>query len=350
MVEAARSKRFRLWKGGTAGASTLPSTMRAEDNPGSAGASPAVSRAPRDTLGAIAEPDCGAGRPDVFGEAPKTAGEEPALPGGNSLLVWLNFVCLDAPIVAVSWAWLFARGFGIPIPAGEAGALFLTAWLIYLADRFGDSLSVDPRGPTSARQRFCLRHRRAWTAVLLAVAAADLFVICISLNTRECVAGTVIGLCAVIYLSVNQLLPKIWRVLPMKEFSIGLLFAAGTMVPLSASLTRAVPPIWFLFACLCAMNCICIAFWERALDAAQQRISIATAFPRVARLVLPVLLLLCLTSVLFAVQPLFLCIAISAGLLAVLHVFGERLAPDSRTALADLIMLSPLFILGSAHL
>ena len=29
-----------------------------------------------------------------------------------SPVVWLNLLCLDAPIVAVSWQWLFAHTFG----------------------------------------------------------------------------------------------------------------------------------------------------------------------------------------------------------------------------------------------
>src|SRR5215217_1379810 len=75
--------------------------------------------------------------------------------GGYSVFTWLNLVCLDAPLVAISWEWLFARSFDIPVAPGGTAALFVTAWLIYVADRFGDSVSLDLGVPTSLRQRFC---------------------------------------------------------------------------------------------------------------------------------------------------------------------------------------------------
>jgi hypothetical protein len=68
--------------------------------------------------------------------------------------LWLNLVCLDAPLVAVAWLGLFARSFHTPLQAGNCIALFLTAWLIYLADRFADCDSLEPGSPRSLRQEF----------------------------------------------------------------------------------------------------------------------------------------------------------------------------------------------------
>src|SRR3954463_7913322 len=93
------------------------------------------------------------------------------------VFTWLNVVCLDAPIVAVTWQWLFARSFQVPIARGATAALFLTAWLIYLADRLVDSLSLEPRAPQSLRQGFCLRHRGFWLVAVPLLALADLFVV-----------------------------------------------------------------------------------------------------------------------------------------------------------------------------
>jgi hypothetical protein len=53
---------------------------------------------------------------------------------------------------------------------------------------------------------------------------------------------------------------------------------------------------WVLFACVCALNCISIAAWERYLDIAQQRISIATAFPRASGLAPATLALLAVAA------------------------------------------------------
>src|SRR3954465_8051859 len=88
-------------------------------------------------------------------------------------LPWLNLVCLDAPLVALAWLWLFARTFHVPLQIGNAVALFLTAWVIYLADRFADASNLKPNSPRSLRQEFCLRHREFWIATLALVAGFD---------------------------------------------------------------------------------------------------------------------------------------------------------------------------------
>lgn len=253
-----------------------------------------------------------------------------------SPLLWLNLVCLDAPLVAISWQWWFAQSLDAEVAPGARAALFLTAWLIYLADRFGDNLSVNPRGPMSLRQRFCLRHRVAWIIGIAAVALADGVVIFTQLDGATIRAGAVVGLCALIYLMVNQRWPGLWRWLPLKEVSIGLLFAAGTVVGLAVGKLSAA---WLLFAGLCALNCICIAVWERTLDSVQGRVSIATDFPLVRKMVLPALLLIAVAGVVVALP-----IAFSAILLAIVHFFRQRIQADTTTALADLVLLTPLIV------
>ena len=261
-----------------------------------------------------------------------------------SVFTWLNLVCLDAPLVAVSWQWLFAQSFEIPVARGGTAALFLTAWLIYLADRFGDSLSVNERGPLSLRQRFCRRHRSAWIGSVIGIALVDLVVIA-QLDGVTMRAGARVGVCAVLYLVLNQRWPSLWRRLPLKEISIGFLFAAGTRVGLAAGLTGSALPGWFLFACLCALNCVSIAVWERELDRAQGRISIATIFPNLERYLLLVLFALTASALGFpgnGTQAVAVWIAGSALLLAGLHFFRNDIAPDVRTALADLVLLTPV--------
>jgi hypothetical protein len=263
-----------------------------------------------------------------------------------SPLVWMNAVCLDAPVVAVSWLWLFARSFEVALAPAAIAALFLTAWLIYLADRLGDTTTVDLRRATSFRQRFCLQHRRVWLVLIGIVAVADAAVIATQLRSGVLMLGAVVAVPAIAYLLTNQLRPRVWRALPAKEMTIGVLFAAGTLVPIALHLRSAAFLPWLLFAALCALNCICIAMWERWLDHAQQRISVATAFPRVGGAVLPALI--GLTSAAFALgrmsavaQPIYLCVAGSAALLAVVHLCRRRIQPDVRTALADLVLLTP---------
>jgi hypothetical protein len=81
-------------------------------------------------------------------------------------MVWLNILCLDAPIVAISWQWLFARVLAVAVPLAEREGLFLTAWLIYLMDRLADSISLSPDVPKAVRHEFCSRHKNIWAGLI----------------------------------------------------------------------------------------------------------------------------------------------------------------------------------------
>ncbi|MFZ1220835.1 MAG: hypothetical protein WAO00_16190 [Chthoniobacterales bacterium] len=293
--------------------------------------------------------------------------------------IWLNLVCLDAPVVAVAWLCLFARTFHVSIQIENAIALFLTAWLIYLADRLADSLLLEPGTPRSARHAYCLRHREIWIATVVLVAGLDSYVIWRGTAIETFFAGAVVGLLAIIYLVLNHPFGRIWRSLPAKELAIGVLFCAGTMValqphlPLTPDFVLAV----IFFAALCSLNCVSIASWERDLDRAQGKVSIATRHPGMVR-VAPLCLGLAGVSLVFAfvcrsAAALFACLSASALLLGYLnasrsfeavvatalsrrkHAFVRRQSAvvttsDQRTALADLVLLTPVVALILAAL
>lgn len=264
--------------------------------------------------------------------------------------VWLNLVCLDAPIVAVVWLWLFARTFQVPVQLGNAVALFLTAWLIYLADRLADASSLQPGSLRSLRQQFCLRHREIWISALLLVGGFDLYVIWRSIAAATFFARSVVGILALIYLVMNHPRGLVWRSLPAKEIAIGLLFTAGTLVALLPGLsavTISFAAAALAFACICSFNCISIACWERELDRAQGKVSFATCHPGVARQVRRICAGLALASFAWAtidrpVAPIFECVGASALLLVLLDVLPSTVGEDQRTALADLVLLTPI--------
>ena len=191
-----------------------------------------------------------------------------------SPLVRLNLVCLDAPLVAVSWQWLFARAFHVPMTDWARLALFLTAWLIYLADRLGDSWSLDGAEPLSLRQRFCRRHQQIWIVVIPLLALADLLLISGQLERGIIRAGLVVGVLSLAYLSINYWLGKVWRFVPVKEVCIGCLFASGAVVAVvpHVGLSPILLVAFAFFAALCSLNCFSIAIWERDLDISREKI------------------------------------------------------------------------------
>jgi len=271
-------------------------------------------------------------------------------------VLWLNLVCLDAPLVAVAWLWLFARTFRIPLQVGNGMALFLTAWVIYLGDRLADSASLKTDSPKSLRQEFCGRYRALWIILLALVAGFDAYVIYRTTALETFIVGGAVGDLSLIYLVLNHPLGLIWRSLPAKELMIGVLFAAGTLVALLPPPKTV--PIGFAiaavsFAALCALNCISIAGWESALDRAQGKVSIVTRHPGIARNSGFIALVLGVAS--FAMAPIFrfaapllACIGASAFLLAWLN--SRPIEVDRRTALADLVLLTPIVPLIAAAL
>jgi hypothetical protein len=289
-----------------------------------------------------------------------------------SPVLWLNRVCLDAPLVAVAWLWLFARTFRIPLQVGNGIALLLTAWLIYLGDRLADCTSLKPGFPRSLRQDFCLRHREIWIAAVVLIGGFDAYVIWRTTALQTFLIGAVVGLLALIYLVVNHPLGLIWRSLPAKELAIGVLFTAGILVALMPAFSfRQIPfaVCALLFAALCALNCISIASWERDLDQAQGKVSIATRHPGFTRRAAAIcaglaIISLALAIVQGAAAPILACVSMSALLLGWLNAsadlkegrFPNRprrfvnrrslgIDRDQRTALADLVLLTPMVAL-----
>lgn len=160
--------------------------------------------------------------------------------------------------------------------------------------------------------------------------------------------GTLAVICAA-YLFLNHLFGGRWRPIPMKEKAVGVLFAAGTTLAVVGQLPGLTISFAFavvLFAMLCTLNCLCIASWERELDAAQGKTSLLTGWPAVARALKPFGLFIVVVSLVLMLAwwfaaPLWICLAASALLLIWLQS-ASWLRRDNRTALADLVLLTPL--------
>src|SRR6266478_6068420 len=119
--------------------------------------------------------------------------EPKSQPVSRRPVIWLNVLCLDAPIVAISWQWLFARVFGVTMPLAEREGLFLTAWLIYLMDRLADSISLSPDVPKALRQDFCSRHKNIWIGLIAIAVVLDAKIILGRVGHETFVRGLFLG-------------------------------------------------------------------------------------------------------------------------------------------------------------
>jgi hypothetical protein len=182
---------------------------------------------------------------------------------------------------------------------------------------------------------------------LVIIAAADAVLIWNRLGHAVFLAGAIVGTLALIHLVLNYSLGGAWPPLPLKEVAVGSLFAAGTLValfpvrPIMGSLACA----GIVFAGLCTLNCICIAFWERELDESQGKVSFATRYPGLNRYLGKSSLVLALGSLAAAIGypeggPVFACVSMSA--LGLMSLDSKKIDRDQRTATADLVLLTPL--------
>jgi hypothetical protein len=291
-------------------------------------------------------------KPEIPQIAPAAVDQKLKVPSlARRPLIWLNIWCLDAPLVAIAWQWLFARSFNVTLPTASWETLFLTAWFIYLVDRFADSISLAAILPKSARQEFCSRHRFVWVLLIAIVAALDGAIILTRLDPTTLRHGALLGAVAIGYLGINNAFSRLWETLPLKEIAIGLLFSAGTLLAVTPHVSVARPAFAlaaFLFAAVCSLNCISIAVWERHLDLSQRKHSIATRWCEMngdLRVVSLILAAGCLVLVFVDRQTwqLGFCLGISAILLAALPFLP--VARDEETALADLVLLTPLLLM-----
>ncbi|HTX42581.1 MAG TPA: hypothetical protein VMD25_12175 [Acidobacteriaceae bacterium] len=179
--------------------------------------------------------------------------------------VYWHFLSLDAPTVAVLWAWSFTRAVAATVSWSAIAVLGLGTWLLYVGDRLLDSRLGASGADLRERHFFHARHRRA-LLICGALSIAPLIWL-IVFRMPAAARGEDVWIFAVAmayFAAVHQ--PKI-RVRFPHELAVAPVFAAATVVPAWAGSTAAhVDLLWLaaLFAALCWLNCACIHAWESA--------------------------------------------------------------------------------------
>ena len=249
--------------------------------------------------------------------------------------------------MAFVWQLLFHRTFEVGLRWQEAAVLVLSVWLIYLSDRWLDALVLDVDKPHSFRHGFYVRHKRSVACGWLVILCVDTALIVTSLSAEQLRGGLVLGTFVLIYLLGVHALKPLMRY--SKELQVGLAFGLGATLLLwtqNASFELAVTTL--LFACLCTLNCLFIALWERDLDVAQKQVSLLGSSPQSASFI-PVLtvLLLLLLALSYNFLPFVIVVALSlSGLLLLgLHRFRARFSLQALRVLADAALLTPLLFL-----
>lgn len=205
----------------------------------------------------------------------KNASPESWTPG--RLIEYWHLLSLDAPTVAVVWAWGFARAFHLARPPIPLALLFAGTWLLYVADRIFDGFHQE-RARHRARHLFYLRHRALAVAAAVPVGVLITWLFFFRLSPEIRLDDEVIvSLAAAYFLPVHLKERSIQRWFP-KELMVALIFALATITPawveLDSGLTRdraIFILLATLFAALCWLNCIAIEKWEQPCGAALAR-------------------------------------------------------------------------------
>ncbi len=270
--------------------------------------------------------------------------------------VWWNLLSLDAPTVSLLWALLFTRSAGIVLTLPVAAVLLLTVWTIYVADRLLDGWHPSDSTALQTRHRFCAVHT---TQLLFLAALAAVVAVCLTakfLSPAQIRSGAYLGVFVALYmLGIHAGRRWISPLFP-KELIIGLLFAAGTSLPVwsasPAASWKALLPVT-LFAMLCSLDCLSIECWETYLSGdSSLHIPrfVLWASPRInhlaAVLAAAALVLFFLDSAREPFVPVFLAIALAALLILTLNCYRQRLSRQALRVLVDLaLVVAALFAL-----
>jgi hypothetical protein len=153
----------------------------------------------------------------------------------SRMLVGLNMLSLDAPMVAVTWQWAVSRETGVQLGWIHVLILGGSVWCIYTADRLIDALRLQPGEDPAPQRLFALRHFALLVSISLAMTSTMVLLSLRLLPPPILFNWILLGGCLVTYFLLIHGLRLDSLPVP-KEFLVALLFAAGvTVFPFSAS-------------------------------------------------------------------------------------------------------------------
>ncbi len=266
------------------------------------------------------------------------------------LWLWPNLLSLDAPLIAVLWLQLFAVSLHVRLEPAVSLALAVVVWLIYVGDRLADGWNANPRATLTARHRFHRVHRRSFGAAMAAALSLAVW-LCLRLDAATFRAGLALSLAVGSYFAAVHVL----RLRVPKEAVVALLFSVGTFFPVwihGVEPSSAMSVLLGLFAGLCWLNVVLIEYSEWAgFGRSRSEMPHATTLFAGPRLTWIATLVAVLAGSLACFpgfrpeSPVLLAIAVSAAALASLSGSRRLLSTDSIRVLADVALLTPLFVL-----
>ena len=183
--------------------------------------------------------------------------------------LWPNLLSLDAPLVALAWAWMFSNAWGVvSVPWQLWATLGVSVWIVYVLDRIVDASREGDAKLLDARHHFHRRHSKVFLRVVTVGALFCLYSVLFNLAQTVLQYGLFVLLCAVVYFVIALKKSKSEQSGLGKNLVAGLTFSYGA----SAGIHAYSPVLPFgdmvfssevlLFAALCVINITAIDFWR----------------------------------------------------------------------------------------
>ena len=250
---------------------------------------------------------------------------------------WPNILAIDAALIAVLWQLGLARALNTEIGWAASAVLGLSVWLTYVADRLFDVRSREKTALFSLRHQFAKQYHHILWRVWFVLIAMNLL-IARQLTAMQLKNGALLLIFCLLYTASNQ---KLSRYFFPKEICVALIYASGIIIFMPV-----VYPLGFfgVFALLCLLNCLMIGAKEKVVDT-NMRIHSVTAL--IAEGWLTPLALLGAGLAIWRGGVLWLGLALSLGLLGLLHGLRKRISMETFRVLADAtLVLGALYALG----
>ncbi len=264
---------------------------------------------------------------------------------------WPTVLSLDAPLVAVTWQWLFGRAARVPLAWPHYIILAASVWLAYAGDRWLEAWRLPAERLRTQRHRLYQRRRYTVALVGIVVLAFDIAIALRCLTRAEFDGGVVLLAASSLYVLSHQGVHRHHRGRLPKEVCVAILITAGValfpVVDETHSELLAAPAL-ILFALLCFSNCTFISVWERDVDATQDQVSLVRQYPSATIFVRSLAVILVAASLLAAgvtagaFRIAALCVASSTALLLWIDRSEPQLGRQAARVLADVALLTPL--------
>ncbi len=250
---------------------------------------------------------------------------------------WPNILAIDAALIAILWQLGLASFLDAEIGWAASGVLGLSVWLTYVADRLYDVRSREQVVLFSQRHQFAKQNHQTLWRVWFVLLAINLL-LARHLTAMQLKNGFLLLIFCLIYTILNQ---KLSRNFFPKEICVALIYASGVIIFIPVAY-----PLGFfgIFALLCLLNCLMIGAKEKVIDA---KMRIHSVTPLIAEGWLTPLALLGAGLAIWRGGELWLGLALSLGLLGLLHGLRKRISMETFRVLADAILvLGALYALG----